>query len=468
MLLRRAPVAFALSLLAVACGSGAEPGTTTTESSSTSSGTGGSAPANHAPVWSDAPAAPVEIGQGQTGRIPFTFADEDGDTVVAKVTSSMPGLEAVSLEVAGSTFIELHPDYATSGSVPVDVSLDDGKGGVTTVKLTVDVKVLEWLPGQSWMDPAGPEAREHGALIVDDAGGQVFLFGGSGYSPYLEPFNDAWRYDVAQKTWSSVTPAGDVPEPGGSRRVAHVPGTKIAYMFGGYGGTQGATSYNDLHRVTIEGQGLTFKKLTQTGTLPPKRSLHAFAYDPGTQKFVLFGGAGSALYNDTWTMTLAGDTATWTKLAPNPKPTARYGFFYGFQPEPARLLVYSGAQGGNPINPATDTWAFDFATDTWAKLADALSPGIPPGRRNGCFIYDPSGPRLFVFGGTSDGMTTQPGLFAFDARPGKEKWTQLSLAGEAPLRSSGIGFRDATSGGVLLGFGNTATDVYRDWNVLGY
>lgn len=464
---RRLTLTLALSLLAAACGSGTDPGTTTTDTT-TSSGTGGTAPENHAPVWSDAPAAPITIGQGQTKRIPFTTADEDGDAITASVNAVTPGIDAASIETQDGAFIELHADYTVSGPAQVDVILDDGKGSAAPVKVQIDVKPIKWLPGQTWMEPAGPEAREHASLIVDEAGGQVFLFGGSGYSPYLEPFADAWRYDLAQGTWSAVTPTGDVPAPGGSRRVAHVPGTNTAYLFGGYGGTQGAASFNDLHRVTIEGQNLSFKLLTQVSPLPPKRSLHAFAYDPATKKFVVFGGAGTGLLGDTWTMTLEGDTATWTKLSPNPKPSNRYGFFFGLQTDPGRLLVYSGAQGANPINPAQDTWAFDFATDTWALLAEGAAAGVPPGRRNGCFIYDPSGPRLFVFGGTANGMTTEPGLFAFDARPGKEKWAPVSLADEIPLRSSGIGFHDATGGRVFFGFGNTSMAVFRDWGVLGY
>jgi hypothetical protein len=65
-------------------------------------------------------------------------------------------------------------------------------------------------------------------------------------------------------------------------------------------------------------------------------------------------------------------------------------------------------------------------------------------------------------------MTTEPGLFAFDARPGKARWDQVERAGEPPLRSSGIGFHHPSTQDSYFGFGNTTMDVYADWFVLGY
>ena len=105
---------------------------------------------------------------------------------------------------------------------------------------------------------------------------------------------------------------------------------------------------------------------------------------------------------------------------------------------------------------------------TWTAIA---APGTPAGRRNGTSVWDPMGPRLFVFGGTSDGATTQPGLFALDARPGRESWATLDRAGQPPLRSSGfgafVGHADEGEAAVWMGFGND-DDVYRDLTRLGH
>ncbi len=130
-------------------------------------------------------------------------------------------------------------------------------------------------------------------------------------------------------------------------------------------------------------------------------------------------------------------------------------------------MLFSGAQGTNPLNAARDTWALDLdPSPTWTLLMEG--DAVPPGRRNGCMVFDPSGPRLIVFGGTANAMTSEPGLWAFDARPGHAAWSQLVLDGEPPLRSSGFGFYDVASDRTLLGFGNSPIKAFRDWGKLGY
>jgi hypothetical protein len=426
-------------------------------------------PANHAPTLTGLPAAAIAVGQGQTVALPITLEDADGDAIEVSFPALPAGLEAevVLLDEAGAKELSLHAGYALAGPVSFDIVIDDGKDNAT-MTVSVEVAPIRWLPRQTWNEPAGPAAREHGSVIVDEEGGQAFLFEGSGYAPQLTSLGDAWRYDLASGAWAQVTPTGEVPPPAGSRRVAQIPGTKVAYLWGGYGGSMAQTNFDDLYRVTVEGQGLVFKLITQNNA-PPVRALHGFAYDAVTDRFVVFGGAGTKPLGDTWIGTIEGDVATWTELVGDPKPSPRYGFFAGVDEERGRLIVFSGAQGFASLNPAQDTWALDMRAEppAWELVSDGLAAGDPPGRRNGCAIFDPSGPRLFVFGGTADAMTSTPGLFALDARPGKAAWSQLSLADEPPLRSSGFGFHDASGDRTLLGFGNDDS-IYRDWAVIGY
>lgn len=423
-----------------------------------------SAPKNQAPAWSDAPAAEIALGEGQSLSLPLTLSDPDGDTPAATLDAS--GLAGVEAEIAADgSAVSLHANYGAPGKTSFTVVIDDGKGGTTRAKVDLDIEPIRWLGDHTWSAPAGPEAREHGALIVDAERDRVFLIGGSGYSPYGEPLGDVWRYDLAKQTWSQETPTGDVPAPGGSRRVAMVPGQSVAYLFGGYNDNFAVNK--DLYRVRFDGETLDFKLIQQT-TAPPARALHLFAYDAQHDRFVVFGGFSSTVLKDTWTLKIDGDTATWEKLTLPESPSGRYGFFYGVDEVSHRVIVFSGAQGTSTINPARDTWALDMTSDppSWQLLAEGES--VPPGRRNGCAVFDPTGPRLFVFGGTADGMTTTPGLFAFDARPGKAQWTTLDLAGEPPLRSSGIGFFDPATKTSSLGFGNTASAVYSDFWGLGH
>jgi hypothetical protein len=103
----------------------------------------------------------------------------------------------------------------------------------------------------------------------------------------------------------------------------------------------------------------------------------------------------------------------------------------------------------------------------WSQILDGSEANHAPGRRNGCFVVDPRGPSLYIFGGTSDGMTTQPGLFALDMRPSHEGWSMISRPNAPVLRSSDFGYYDAVAGAVSCGFGNSAMGVYTDVATIG-
>ena len=422
--------------------------------------------ANSPPVFEAGWTEPPALGQGTTLVLEgFTISDPEGDPIAATVASADPGL-TVAIDVAAAT-MELHADYVVQGAIDVTVSLADELGAAEDYVFQVEVLPISWLSRQIWTSDEGPEAREHGTLLLDGEAGRVLLITGSGYSPYMDPLTDVWSYDLASGAWTSVVPTGDAPVGGGSKRAAQIPGEPVAYLFGGYG-TDGET-LADLYRVDFSGGGAEFTLLTQSNP-PGERALHAFAYDPELDRFVMFGGIGSAISHDTWVMTLDGDTAIWAEAETTAPPTPRYGFFYAFDQTTGRLVVYSGAQGTSSVNPAQDTWALDTRADPmeWTLLSTGEEEGAPDGRRNGCTVYDSGAQRMFVFGGTPDAATTAPGLYVFDMRPDREEWTLLELADEPPLRSSGFGFYDPAGAESVMGFGNTTAAVFSDWSFLGY
>ena len=65
-------------------------------------------------------------------------------------------------------------------------------------------------------------------------------------------------------------------------------------------------------------------------------------------------------------------------------------------------------------------------------------PQDPPiGRRNGAFALDPLGHRLLVWGGTADGATAFPGLYALDLDRGREAWHRVTTEGAPTVRAAG-------------------------------
>jgi hypothetical protein len=411
---------------------------------------------------------PVALGQGQALSVALDPTDAEGDAIEITVTAHPAGLEPT---LDGKT-LTLRADYTVSGAQQVLLHLNDHLGGETTVPLEVDVASFAWQWTQS-VDAMGPTPREHGAFIFDADKDVAYLIGGSGYTPQGTPSADGfWTLDLKTHAFTALPPARTQPPLAASRRVANLPDKKVAYLFGGY--TSDSTDVNELWRFDYSGPTPFFTPVSQLNP-PPGRELHAFAYDPGTDTFVVFGGynAQTGLLNDTWTMKLSGDanSASWTQL-PGAGPGARYGFFYGMDEAKGQLWVWSGAQrptASDPINASQELWRLDLRASppAWVRLMGGSEPGIPTGRRNGAFVFDPSVPRLIVFGGTADGMTTVPGLDVLDLSGSAPQWTQLTLDGAPPMRSSCFGFYDANRQQAVMGFGNDA-QVYRDVFGLGY
>jgi hypothetical protein len=427
---------------------------------------GCSSSAGSAPEWVDAPKS-IRLGQGETATFPLTLRDADGDAI--KVTVRGEGIDGGA--AADGKTLGVHASYDAEARTEVVVVLDDAHGHAREVHVPVTVEPIKWHERTSWT-AEGPAAREHGTMLLDDEKRVAYLVGGSGYTPQGTPVGDTWKLDLTTHVWSPITPTGDVPPPGGSRRAALIPGTKTALLFGGYETSESDTA--DLYEVDWSGGGLAFQKLEQASP-PPGRELHAFVYDAPSQRFAAFGGFSYTklgALDDTWTMKLEGNRAVWTEVKGADKPSARYGFFYGVDDATGRLVVFSGAQnpkGKDPVNAAQDTWVLDLRAETpaWTRVLTGEEEGSPPGRRNGCSLFDPRGPRLMVYGGTSDGAKSQPGLFLLDVRPGHEGWTHLELAGAPPLRSSGFGFHDPTTRLTYCGFGND-DKLYTDLTALGY
>ncbi len=417
---------------------------------------------NRPPVWTDAPTGAVALHEGRQTPIPLTVSDPDGDTVTVTVTSTLGDLLDATVTPGVLT---LRATFGTASKQTARVTLDDGRGGTQLVTIELAIDAVAWKPSPAWTPPDGPAGREHGAVLRDGPGKRLLLFGGSGYSPQFKPLADAWSFAPATGTWSTLVPTGDVPTAGASRRVAQDPEATEAWLFGGY--TTPTDAINALLHVTWTATTLTFATVPQTNP-PPPRSLHAFAYDGVTQRFVAFGGIGSGPLADLWTMRLSpAGTAEWQKVSTTTGPTARYGFFAGHDVAGGRLIVFSGAQGTAVLQPAQDTWSLDLRSDppAWTRLNDGT--GAPPGRRNGCAVYDPTTDGLFVFGGTSDAATSQPGLFVLDTRPSHATWAELATGTGPEPRSSGFGIYDPVTQRGYLGFGNSS-NVHVDWVPFGY
>jgi len=126
--------------------------------------------------------------------------------------------------------------------------------------------------------------------------------------------------------------------------------------------------------------------------------------------------------------------------------------------------VFSGQDGADNLDIATDTWALELGEEParWVRLFESDEHAIA--RRNSAFAYDSTHHRLFVWGGTPDGVDSVPGIQVLHLDRGHEEWLSFDTPDTMPSRTSGAGVFDATTNSIYWGFGNDDaiyTDLHR-------
>jgi hypothetical protein len=103
---------------------------------------------------------------------------------------------------------------------------------------------------------------------------------------------------------------------------------------------------------------------------PIARESMALAYDPVSQRVVMFGGFNKQGWIDeTWLF----DGTTWVHVIPQTSPPRRAGTMMAFDRVSGKLVLFGGFDGHNFL---TDTWLWDGATMNWTQATPQTSP--PP------------------------------------------------------------------------------------------
>lgn len=249
----------------------------------------------------------------------------------------------------------------------------------------------------SWtlLDPGGrrPWARHSHSMVYDPTRGKIIMFGGTSMAGYFTGLNDTWVYDSSANSWSMLTPAGDVPQARSAHAMGYDPNTKKMILFGG-----NAQSRCLGDTWAYDPATNTWAQLTPLGDIPSPRYGASLVFDPGLNKFLLFGGRDSADLNDLWSFDPAA--GAWARLDPaGDVPSARSYAGMVYDPGTAQTILFGGnAQASGYLG---DTWAYDSAADTWTKLeGDA-----PPARFACGLVLVPESGRALLFGGADRSAT---------------------------------------------------------------
>ena len=190
--------------------------------------------------------------------------------------------------------------------------------------------------------------------------------------------------------WTTVASAGlstgatsGTPTPNATFRCDN-PGAASSthlYVFGGSLGNNTATTSNDLW--AFDAVAGTFTQLIVDGAVgsPAARSRACIAWNPVSQKLVLFGGdtrgATPTLLNDTWEYDPVGNS--WTNIPTANAPSARRWAAMAFDPTLGGMVLFGGETTIPPTTtpptpPAYSNETWVLLGGNWAQLAPATTP----------------------------------------------------------------------------------------------
>ena len=224
------------------------------------------------------------------------------------------------------------------------------------------------------MNPAtSPSARLGHRMVYDARADRIILFGGlSSVQPREIYLDDMWAYDFDTNAWTQLSPSTK-PRGGGCFAMAYDAESGRVIVFGA----------EDHTRFYDETWAYDFNTNTWTDMNPaPRPSIQAYqemAYDAGSDRVILFGGAGGS---ETWAYDFNGNA--WTNMNPVGHPSGRWGHAMAYDEGSDRVVLFGGEGARGPFpSPTNDTWAYDFSTNTWTLMTVDNTPPTTAAARSG-------------------------------------------------------------------------------------
>lgn len=190
--------------------------------------------------------------------------------------------------------------------------------------------------------------------------------------------SNTWTLDVRKATWERVAQGsheGSNPSWPGAYccyGLVYDRDARIALLYGGMEGEQQTWAFDF--------QQKKWSNLKPTIS-PPPLYLHSMVYDAANKVTIVFGGqtggyeAGKTL-NETWAFSHAKNS--WEKRNPRNAPPPRAQAQACYDSVNRVTLLFGGHANVYPKRSEgrsyTDTWVYDYPTDTWTEMKPKLSP----------------------------------------------------------------------------------------------
>lgn len=277
---------------------------------------------------------------------------------------------------------------------------------------------------------------------------------------------------AAAQSWTQLNPTGAPPIGRAHAATGYDAASNQMIVFGGRNNFGG--NLNDVWRLTnANGIGTpAWTQIATSGGPPAPRFGVRGAYDPGSNRFIVFGGGlggSSPCSNDAWVLTNAngtGGTPVWAQLAPvGSLPGVRFLFNHGYNPATNRFVVWGGSNCFN-LGEYGDLWVLANAnglggTPTWTQLSPSGSGPAPIASAPGA--YDPVTNRLTIWAPAGAYVLSNA-----DGTSGTPTWSQLAPSGTAPAYRTGGSAVFGSGNNRMTLFGGNFFTLFNDvWNLDG-
>jgi hypothetical protein len=153
--------------------------------------------------------------------------------------------------------------------------------------------------GSRWQGPtvvaSEADARFEHALTYDPVRHRVVLFAGKDGGGFFK--DDIREWDPGAGAWGASLTPSPRPVMRSGHTLVYDAFRQRAVVFGGYGGTY-ADPLDDVWEW--DGAAQTWSGPLQPASRPAARRAHAAVWDDVRHKMIVFGGTGSAIYDDVW------------------------------------------------------------------------------------------------------------------------------------------------------------------------
>lgn len=350
-----------------------------------------------------------------------------GESCVLRVSYSVRNLDGISNDEKGIVKLGLVGKYIESDGTATSYAAESSYMYSTNL-----LAVAEFLGGSQTINDAGnasfPRARMNAAAAIDKDG-NLWMFGGDGHLGF---YNDLWKYDVKDKTWTLVSGSTSIHNQFavyGTRGVQHPnnrPGSRTNtaawidkngnfWLFGGtaFGGEGYWGIKNDLWRYNTSTNQWTWMKgsseINSAGSYglievpndsnePPSRGAHSTWVDKSGNLWLFGGvtlsGSGKAL-GDLWKYDVTTNQWTWMKGS----PSIDYAGSFGTRGEPhpknnppamVNSASFSDSDGnfwlfgggvsiGSGYDLVNTLWKYNVESNVWTWVSGSNENGTPAG-----------------------------------------------------------------------------------------